>query len=287
MNMIKKWILNTALLFLMTLISCQDEEQAQTEQANSVTLEVGTFAGSRTQADKFGKVTWSKGDQILVYGDNVQGVLTLVGEGGESLGTFTGIVFGNPDDLKWSVYPAEGSIVTDKGAEITLSKVAYPYSNSPMVGEIGKDKHVDLSHLCCMVRIPVKNIPANTKMKISCPGIAGKAEWDGKSLTVTSPSETIEIEVPVGGDIQIDFPIFATSEVTEKTFTMTIDEVSTEFKTSVGVGKLNTNSNIAFECKVEDGKVTGVEKKTVSGITVNKENEPMTEDDEEYLIGLQ
>lgn len=284
--MIKKWILNTVLLSLMTLVSCQNEEQVQTEQANSVTLKVGTFAGSRTQADKFGKVTWSKGDKMLVYGDNAQGVLTLVGEGGESVGTFTGFVFGNPDNLKWSIYPAEGSSVTDKGAEITLSKVAYPYSNSPMVGEIGKDKHVDLNHLCSMVRIPVKNIPANAKMKIRCSGIAGKAEWDGKNLSVTSPSELIEVEVPVGGDLNIDIPVFAGSTTVEKTFTITIDETSTDFKASVGVGKLNTNSNVAFECKVENGKVTGVEKKNETGITINKENDPMTEDDEEYLIGL-
>lgn len=285
--MIKKWIFNTMLLSLMVLMGCQNEENVPTEQTNSVTLTVGTFGGSRTQADKFGKVTWSKGDKILAYGDNVQGVLTLEGEGGEAVGIFKGDVLGNPDDLKWTIYPAEGSKVTDNGAEISLSKMVYPYSNSPMVGEIDKDKHVDLKHLCCMVRIPLKNIPDDTKMRIGGIRIAGKAEWNGKTLSVTHPSESLEVELPVGGDIDVDVPIFVqTSDVEEKTFVITIGEASTEFKALVGVGKLNSNSKVAFECKVENGKVTGLEKKEVTGIHINKEDDPMTEDDEEYLIGL-
>ena len=285
--MMKKIIFNVAFLSLTAFTSCQNEEYVQSDQMSNVTLTIGTSVGSRTQADKFGKVTWSKGDKMLVYGDNVEGVLTLQGEGGETIGTFSGFVFGNPDNLKWSVYPAEGSKTTGKGAEITLSGITYPYSNSPMVGEIGKDKHVDLNHLCSMVRIPVKNIPANAKMKICSMGIGGKAEWDGKSLIVISPSDMIEIDVPVGGDRYIDVPVFALStDNTEKTFTLTIDGVSTEFKASVAVGKLYTNSNVAFECKVENGKVTGLVQKKETGITINKEDDPMTEDDEEYLIGL-
>lgn len=288
MLMIKKLLLNVVLFFLMAFLGCQNEENIHPEQTTNVTLKISTSVGSsRTQADKFGKVTWSKGDKMLVYGDNVEGVLTLQGEGGESVGTFSGFVFGNPDNLKWSIYPAEGSRTTEKGAEISLSNVSFPYSNSPMVGEIGKDKHVDLNHLCSMIRIPIKNIPANTKMKIFSASIGGKAEWDGKNLAVTYPSEMIEIEIPVGGDVDIDIPIFAPStDKTERTFTLIINEISTEFKASVAVGKLNTNSNVTFECKVENGEVTGLTQKNETGITINKENEPMTEDDEEYVIGL-
>ena len=118
-------------------------------------------------------------------------------------------------------------------------------------------------------------------------GIAGKAEWNGKTFSVTHSLESIEVEVPVGGDIDIDVPLFAQSfDVEERTFVITIGEAFTEFKTLVGVGKLNSNSKVAFECKVENGKVTGLEKKEVTGIHINKEDEPMTEDDEEYLIGL-
>lgn len=223
----------------------------------------------------------------MVYGDNVEGVLTLQGEGGETIGTFSGLVLGNPEKLKWSVYPAEGSRTTPKGAEITLSNITYPYSNAPMVGEIGMNKHVDMNHLCSMIRLPMKNIPANAKMIINGTNIAGKAEWDGSKLTVTYPSESIEIEVPVGGDMSIDVPVYAPStDITAKTFTLTVDEISAEFESTIAVGKLNTNSNISFECNVENGIVTGMTQNVKTGININKEDDPMKEDDEVFLIDL-
>lgn len=258
--MMKKIISNAVLLLVMTLIGCQNEELVQSQQTGNYALRVGTNFESRTEADEEGNVTWSKGDRMLVYGENVEGVLTLQGEGGESTGTFSGYVFGNPDDLKWAVYPAERSKTTEKGAEINLSKITYPYSNSPMVGEIGDDKNVQLNHLCALIRIPVENVPANAKMTLSSTGISGTAEWDENALTVTKPTNDIEVEIPTGGNLYVDIPIFATSTETEKTFTLTIDGVSCDFKASVAVKKLTKNANLTFKCTVENGKVTGIAK---------------------------
>jgi len=258
--MMKKIISNAVLLLVMTLIGCQNEELVQSQQTGNYALKVGTNFESRTEADEEGNVTWSKGDRMLVYGENVEGVLTLQGEGGESTGTFSGYVFGNPDDLKWAVYPAERSKTTEKGAEINLSKITYPYSNSPMVGEIGDDKNVQLNHLCALIRIPVENVPANAKMTLSSTGISGIAEWDGNALTVTKPTNDIEVEIPTGGNLYVDIPIFATSTETEKTFTLTIDGVSCDFIASVAVKKLTKNANLTFKCTVENGKVTGIAK---------------------------
>jgi len=254
----------TSLLFmLISFVACQNEEIVESQQTDQFTLKVEKGFGSRTQADEAGTVTWSKGDKMLVYGDNVEGVLTLQGEGGETTGTFSGFVFGNPDNLKWAIYPAEGAKTTEKGAEINLSKITYPNSNSPMVGEISGDKTVQLDHLCGMVRIPVENIPANAKVTLSGTDIAGTAEWDGVNFTPTSSTNTIEIEVPVSGNLKIDVPVFATSTETDKTFTLTIDGISCTFKSSIAVKKLNKNTNLTFKCTVENGKVTSIVKEDV------------------------
>lgn len=62
MFMIRKMILNIALLSLMTFISCQND-YVQSEGKSNVTLTIDISGGSRTQTDELGKVAWSEGDQ--------------------------------------------------------------------------------------------------------------------------------------------------------------------------------------------------------------------------------
>ena len=76
----KKTVLNSMIVMLITLISCQNEELVQKEEPNNIyTLNVELSSESRTQVNQRGNTTWSKGDQLLVYGENVESVLTLPG----------------------------------------------------------------------------------------------------------------------------------------------------------------------------------------------------------------
>ncbi len=65
------------------------------QQGRMFTLEVNQ-GGSRTALDGL-QTVWSKGDQIYVTSEDGQttGVLTLIGEGGEAGGKFSGFVFVN------------------------------------------------------------------------------------------------------------------------------------------------------------------------------------------------
>lgn len=245
------------MLFASLLIasSCQNEEIITGEKQGNYSLTVSSMVDSRTYVADDGKVLWSVGDKLYVYGNNVSGVLTLdADDAGKDEGTFSGFVFGNPDNLKWAVFGDEVKGTTN-GAQFTISEISDPNSNSPMVGEI-EDGNVDLKHLCGMVRITINNLPENADVKLVGDDIAGTAEWNGTSMSVKSVSDEIKINVENGYQT-IEVPVFAEEAEATKNFKLVVNGKECPFSAPVAIGALSEKAIMHITCIVENGVVTG------------------------------
>ena len=241
---------------LLMASSCQNEEIITGEKQGNYSLTVSSLVDSRTYVKDDGTVVWSKGDKLYVYGNNVSGVLTLDdNDAGETEGTFSGFVFGNPDNLKWAVF-GDNVKGTTNGAQFTISEITDPNSNSPMVGEI-KNGNVDLKHLCGMVRITINNLPENADVKLTGDDIAGTAEWNGTSMSVKSASDEIAINVEKGSQT-IEVPVFAGETEATKNFKLVVNGEECSFNAPIAIGALSEKAIMHITCITdENGNVTG------------------------------
>ena len=241
---------------LLMASSCQNEEIITGEKQGNYSLKVSSMVDSRTYVADNGQVLWSEGDKLYVYGNNVSGVLTLnAADAGKDEGTFSGFVFGNPENLKWAVFGDEVKGTTN-GAQFTISEISDPNSNSPMVGEI-KGGNVDLEHLCGMVRITINNLPKNADVKLVGDNIAGTAEWNGTSMSVQSTSDEIKINVE-NGNQTIEVPVFAEEAEATKNFKLVVNGKECPFSAPVAIGALSEKAIMYITCITDDnGNVTG------------------------------
>lgn len=241
---------------LLTATSCQNEEIVSNEQQNgNYSLTVSSLVDSRTYVNDEGKVLWSEGDKMYVYGTNVSGVLTLSDGANSDKGTFTGFVFGNPDNLKWAVFGDEVKGTAD-GAQFTISSITDPNSNSPMVGEI-KNGDVQMIHLCGMVRITINNLPENANVKLTGNNIAGTAEV--KEGVLQTPTYNNEIAIKVAkGNQTIEIPVFATDTEEDIDLTLSVNNKECPINAPVKVGSLSQKAIMTITCITDaNGKVTG------------------------------
>lgn len=189
--------------------SCSNEE-ATMENTNpgSFALEatMGT-ATTRTTVTKDYHVNWSAGDKIYVYGNNVYASLTLDGEGGSDTGTFKGMLKGDGEetDLQYALYP----VPTVSGTNYTISLPdTYNYgdaSNSPMYAVFGTDKtKLAFRHLCGMMRITLKNIPAEGAKTLTLTSENGNIAGDA---SVTETNGTLALAAPTGGKQTVSIQI--------------------------------------------------------------------------------
>lgn len=243
---------------LLTATSCQNEEIVSNEQQNgNYSLTVSSLVDSRTYVNDEGKVLWSEGDKMYVYGTNVSGVLTLSDGANSDKGTFTGFVFGNPDNLKWAVF-GDDIKATANGVQFTISSVKGENSNSPMVGSI-INGDVQMEHLCGMVRITINDLPNNATVMLKGNDIAGTAEWNGttEKLSVTSAFDEVTINV-AGGDQTIEIPVFATGTETDVDLTLSVNDKECSINAPVKIGSLSQKAIMVITCITdENGNVTG------------------------------
>lgn len=226
----------SAAVLALALASCQNEEVvSQADGMVSVKAVMGI--NSRTTVSEGGDVTWSKGDKMLVYGGETEGVLTLKGNGGSKDGIFTGFVQGSVSELTTALYPAE---MASSDGTITLSQVTYPNSNSPMVAEWSTGT-MQFSHLAGMLRISVTGLPNKTNtLKVSGTGIAGTATLNNGKLTdFSTGNETIVVKGIPTGDQVIDVPVFATETLKEVTLKVSVNNgTEKEIKAAIGIGAM-------------------------------------------------
>ena len=190
------------------------------QQGQQFTLTASKGIMSRTHLGSDGKQTvWSEGDKIYVSSANgkVHGTLELTSEPGETTGTFSGFVFGDPELLTYSVYP-----VPTAGKTIDLSQViGGDKLNAPMVGQID-NKSVDFTNTCGILRVNLQNavnqnftIRAKKKDKNEPVSLLTTAtvnvDDDGVASLTYSASETetktISLENTVGGFMYVPYYI--------------------------------------------------------------------------------
>lgn len=205
---------------LLMVSSCQNEEivQNQSAQGQAFTLTASKGMGSRTAIDG-NKTVWSEGDKIYVSSKDgkVTGVLTLTEGADDVTGTFSGFVFGNPNQLAYSVYPAPTS-----GTTLDLSEVAGAHQlDAPMIGKINQDGDVDVqfNHACGVLYV---NLPGSTgqdftitatndgtpiKLAATANVAASSIDWNGEvpSLDFTSTETEIEVTDAKGGIMYIPY----------------------------------------------------------------------------------
>ena len=106
---------------LLMVSSCQNEVVVENPNGQTFTLTASKGMGSRT-AIEGNQTVWSEGDKIYVSSKDgkTTGVLTLTEGAGEDEGTFSGFVFGNPNNLAYSVYPAPTNGTTLNLAQIQV-----------------------------------------------------------------------------------------------------------------------------------------------------------------------
>ena len=108
--------MSTAVAAMLLATSCQNEEIINQQESNYFRLEVQKGGSSRTAIASDGSVTWTKGDNLFVYGENgTYGTLMLDDkDAGSESGTFNGFVYGNIKDLKYVAYGDGVKKVGDK-----------------------------------------------------------------------------------------------------------------------------------------------------------------------------
>ena len=226
MKIFKSCVAMLALALAAT--SCTDDvlmEQEQVATENfSIKVEMGRDSRSMFPNENATKQVWSKGDKILVYGENSSGILTLEGDGGDQTGVFSGSVYGSLKRLKYVVYPADHATLKDGKVtfnyDADANSIKYPNTNMPMWGEYNKTK-VQLNNLAGAVRVYINNIPDNSTLRLIARGLAGEAEFlpeEGKiypkaydsyvSSIADVPYMDIAVkEIPAGTEY-VDVPVY-------------------------------------------------------------------------------
>lgn len=248
-----------AALLAMGLQGCQEEEII-TGQDNIFKLEATKALTTRTTTDEEGNVYWSQGDKLLVFGQNGSwGTLTLETEdAGKPEGTFSGIINGEIEDLKYAVYgDATRNFNT---VSIDYTGYTYPNSNSPMKGVISNGK-VGMEHLYGMVRLEILNFPkTESTLVLKGNGIAGTGVWNGITFTAESSSDEITVKIPAGkreATMIIDIPVFVSASTVNLTVELNGNPYkksgetgsATSIKTKLQVGALNVSNMPKMEVK--------------------------------------
>ncbi len=228
-----------AAALLLNVTGCQNEaivlQQQEEATGQNFTLQATYGKGTRTTLESNGTgyaTKWSAGDQILVTDGNglVTGVLTLTEGEGESTGSFSGIVTGNPAALKYAIFPVPADGVID------LRKVDASQADAPMTAEISGNQ-ANFQNACGLVRLAIYNLPDNAKVTLSAKGIAGTLVADGGNLVQGESADDITIMNAKSG--QFFVPVAAGDNTAEKEFTLTVNGTSTTFKANIQKGAVS------------------------------------------------
>ena len=277
---------------LLSLVSCQSEKLVNdggSQQGQQFTLTASKGMGGSRTAIINGQTVWSEGDKIFVSSKDgrTTGVLTLNPESikkDPTKGTFSGFVFGDPDDLAYSVFPAP----TD-GTEIDLSIIQGGGElDAPMIGAIKQNDNVDVrfKNVCGVAPI-VMNGYQGQDIVISATNNNNNVKFLSKldvtkvDLTGEKPifiiedipaSENITIQAAKGGQMYV--PYFLKSEPVANDEGKKIvvfknnDEIVNNADVTNGfIGKVHATTVVTYTLK-EDGTIVE-NKQTESELKTN------------------
>ena len=194
---------------------CSNEELVNNQPAPAGDLVLSATIGntSRTEVDGYGTITWVEGDKFYAWGNGGASATFSLYEGaGTTEGLFKGTLLdGLAKNLCYVAYPA--SMVSKDGSTITLDEVTYGNSSAPMYGTIASD-NVAFENLTGMLRIRVKNIPANATLTVTGEGIAGEATLEnGELKNYPTTKQTVTVTGIAANAEYIDVPVYAVGQV--------------------------------------------------------------------------
>ena len=185
MNMKNYFKISAALFMFAGFVSCTNEEIIEQNQTDNFSVEaIMNLAESRTNPEAYVEngvtkyhTNWHAEDAIYVFGKRVKGTLTLQDGAGTTNGKFSGRIYGDSRNLKFSAYPAELAEVGSDGSVtgFNLTEIDFKNTMAPMFGEFSNPKTVNFQHLAGMVRVKIDNVPANSTFELQGRGISGKA----------------------------------------------------------------------------------------------------------------
>lgn len=168
--MLRKFKLGGVILgALLALVGCQSEKLVNdggSQQGQQFTLTASRGIQSRTNLGTEKntlQLRWSAGDKIYVSSKDgkTTGVLTIKeGDENKPSATFSGFVFGHPEDLYYSVYP-----VPDEDGKIEMTGVVGNEYKIPMVGEISS-REVQFVNTCGIGYMPDSDSEDNMDMSL-------------------------------------------------------------------------------------------------------------------------
>lgn len=217
---------------LLAVVSCQNEEVVNnaSQEGQQITIEAVRGLNSRTSLipgteENTYQTVWSAEDKIYVTSADgkTTGVLTIdPNDAGSPEGTFTGFVFGNPDDLKYSIFP-----VPENGV-INLNNVDTDEIDAPMTAEIDPVANkATFSNSCALVRLFITGLSRdNNTVVVSGTDIAGKLEPSITSSGIALNQLEKANDITITGVQNAEYffvPVYATDTQTSVTLSVKVN----------------------------------------------------------------
>ncbi|MBQ3191384.1 MAG: hypothetical protein IJB96_11865 [Lachnospira sp.] len=217
--------ISAALFMFAGFVSCTNEEIIEQNQTDNFSVEaIMNLAESRTNPEAYVEngetkyhTNWHAEDAIYVFGKRVKGTLTLQDGAGTTNGKFSGRIYGDSRNLKFSAYPAELAEVGSDGSVtgFNLTEIDFKNTMAPMFGTFSNPRTVNFQHLAGMVRVKIDNVPANSTFELKGRGISGKANLvdNGDGIYSLEPEikndiTSIKVTNIPAGNQTIYIPIF-------------------------------------------------------------------------------
>ena len=135
----KKMMTGVAAITMMFATACSNEEIVKVDDSQEVFTVTATKGIDSRLEMKDGSLVWSDGDKLYVFGEGVDGFLTLISGAGTKTGTFVGRISGSAANLTNAVFGDDVKVEGGK-VKISLENQSTEECDAPMDGRFSADK---------------------------------------------------------------------------------------------------------------------------------------------------
>lgn len=281
------------ILLLLILGGCVKDEEPNidiTYNGNySFTATLESKNITRTTVDVNKNMVWMRDDKLGIYGKNTDNAVFLTSKFQEnSISTeFTGKLSAPDDEAAWAYYPYDNNAETNEEKNSLLIHLPseYTYTGNiyaPMLGKKTSDGQFFFKHLCGLLHVTLKNIPADARTFVirsvgeNAPAIAGialvsnvnKAEADlsiqgegGKNITyhlgsLEADINTLAFFIPLPTGTYPDLEISVLKADGTDYFTRSLEQQIIRRAAIIEVPVLDFNTGQSFSLKETTKEIT-------------------------------
>ena len=218
----KKMMTGVAAITMMFATACSNEEIVKVDDSQEVFTVTATKGIDSRLEMKDGSLVWSDGDKLYVFGEGVDGFLTLISGAGTKTGTFVGRISGSAANLTNAVFGDDVKVEGGK-VKISLENQSTEECDAPMDGRFSADKgSISLTPLCGIEKMKLNVTPTDGQMTIKGSGVAGMEFVNGEWRTLMG--ENLITIAGVEANESFYIPFFTQDE--ETPLTVTVNEAS-------------------------------------------------------------